>query len=77
MRRSSMVQLKLYNIFDINSKFTILFKKYFYCSTDQDPEFSAPFKAGNSRQAQTCYILQKYNTKKIKQLTGSISIREM
>ncbi len=26
-------------------------------------QFSAPFKAGNSRQAQTCYIPQKYNTK--------------
>ena len=24
-------------------------------STDPDPQLSAPFKAGNSRQTQTCY----------------------
>ena len=34
-------------------------------STDPYHKFSAPFKAGNSRQAQTCNILQKYNTKEI------------
>ncbi len=32
-------------------------------STDPSQQFSAPFKAGNSRQAQTCCIPQEYNTK--------------
>ena len=39
--------------------------------------FSAPFKAGNSRQVQTCYISREYNTKKTQHLTGSILLGEM
>ena len=37
-------------------------------STDPCQQFSAPFKAGNSRQVQTCYISQEYNTKKLQDL---------
>jgi hypothetical protein len=32
-------------------------------SIDPYHKFSAPFKAGNSRQAQTCWIFTRYNTK--------------
>jgi len=32
-------------------------------STEPTQQFSAPFKAVNSRQVQTCYKPQKYNTK--------------
>ncbi len=32
-------------------------------STDLDQQFSAPFKAGNSRQVQTCYKTNGSNTK--------------
>ncbi len=39
---------------------------------DPSQQFSAPFKAGNFRQIQTCYISQEYNTKKLQYiLTGS------
>jgi hypothetical protein len=34
-------------------------------STDPPHKLSAPFKAGNSRQALTCCISQEYNTKKM------------
>ena len=44
-------------------------------STDLSQQFSAPFKAGNSRQAQTCNISQEYNTKKTQCQTGSNSFR--
>jgi len=33
------------------------YSQVLYTSTDPSQKFSAPFKAGNSRQVQTCYIL--------------------
>jgi hypothetical protein len=39
--------------------------------TDPRQQFSAPFKAGNSRQAQTCYIPQNTTQRKIATLSGS------
>jgi hypothetical protein len=64
--------------------FNIIFQALNYCrslsllrslSTDPSQQFSAPFKGGNSRQAQTCYISQEYNTKKTQGLTDSNSFR--
>ncbi len=34
----------------------LYFSLVLFTSTDPSQQFSAPFKAGNSRQAQTCYI---------------------
>ena len=45
-------------------------------STDHSQQCSAPFKAGNSRQARTCYISQNTTQRKRNILTGSISIGE-
>jgi hypothetical protein len=36
-----------------------------YTSTDPSQHFTAPFKVGKSRHAQSCYISQNYNTKKL------------
>jgi hypothetical protein len=44
--------------------------KYWPCQ-----QLSAPFKAGNSRQVQTCYIPQEYNTKETQHLIHSILLR--
>jgi len=40
-------------------------------STDLNSEISAPFKAGTSRQVQTCLQYTKIHTKKYNILTGS------
>ncbi len=36
-----------------------------FTSTDPCQQIKAPFKAGKSRQAQTCYISYNGNTKKV------------
>ena len=45
-------------------------------STDHSQQLSAPFKAGNSRQFQTCYISQEYNTKKLQHYNWLIPAQE-
>ncbi len=68
--------LFLYNIIVIivKSGFGRVFKQFIYSSrylqvvwtsTDLDPKFSAPFKAGKSRQVQTCLQYTKYTHKGI------------
>ncbi len=44
-------------------------------STDPSQQFSAPFKAGNSRQVQTCYKPQKYFTKETATFSSSYRYR--
>ncbi len=45
-----MLQILYFNFKLLTSQQTSI-----YSSTDPSQQFSAPFKAGNSRQAQTCY----------------------
>jgi hypothetical protein len=42
---------------------------------DHSQQFSAPFKAGNSRQVQTCYISQEYDKKNYNIIVGSYQLR--
>jgi len=45
-------------------------------ATDPSQQFSAPFKSGNSRQVQICYISQEYNTKEATTLNWFIPAQE-
>jgi len=44
-------------------------------STDPSQRFSAPFNAGNYRQAQTCYISQNTTQRNCNIITGSYQFR--
>jgi hypothetical protein len=47
------------NLFGLYFRYFILASSYLHVlwtSTDPSQQFPAPFKPGNSRQAQTCYI---------------------
>jgi hypothetical protein len=50
--------------------FNLLFSTPVLLTSNPSQQFSAPFKAGNSRQAQTCNIPYFVNTKKLQHETG-------
>jgi len=55
------------NLFGLFFRYCISASSYLHVvltSTDPCQQFSAPFKAGSSRQAQTCYISYNSNSKK-------------
>ncbi len=56
------------NQFGLYLRYCIIASSYLnvvQTSTDSSQHFSAPSKAGKSRQAQTCYVPQNINTKKL------------
>ena len=61
--------------------FSILYNKAFNVidkfirQVDPSQQFSAPFKAGNSRQVQTCYKIQNTAQRKLATLSGSYQFR--
>jgi hypothetical protein len=46
-------------------------------STDLEQQFSAPFKAGNSRQVQTCYKATVQKTKETATFSSLAGMQEM